>query len=141
MSYDIKDHSEMSESNADRFRVLLKELGQLLVDTLDYLIDSGVETKLDPIALAVVVRMIDDHNPSELMSTFIEGSKEHWDKIRRRDIDFLKGNFRVILSKCPPSMVDGWGTLLRRNEIPEGTMTSIWDYLNALVKLASANRN
>src|SRR5579862_9778520 len=127
---------------ADVFHANLIELCQLVIDTVDWAKDEGVECKINSFHLIAAKAIISGWKPEDSITGFIEKSYMYWEKIRLRDEDFLSTNAKVLFAELPQESIEAFLDLFKLKDakgsdiIPQDTRDSIWDFLKVMVECA-----
>lgn len=127
----------MSEKN---FRKNVEELIDLTVETLNWVKREGINHDISVGKLTMGKLYMNTYDDHSLITGFIKRSKDHWEKIKNRDEEFLFNNSSVIFSEFEDENIEFFNKLFlmknNKNEfiIQKETKNAFWDILEDMVK-------
>lgn len=130
-------------AHAERFSSNLKDLCELTVDTLNFLISKGYTDVPNPTLMTLASLFVNSFNDNAKIEKFIERSNEHWDKIRQCDESFFIENARDIFAdKVSMENIDMFSSIFKLKNpkgefaVTKDTRESFWEFFHALVKIS-----
>jgi hypothetical protein len=125
----------------ERFKQRLLEFIEFTKNVIIEGNNLGVKTPVSPLIMDLSKAFIEKEDAGKIVTTFTIRSLKSWDKIKNRDVEYIK-NSGSVFEGCPPKTVEDMkllhdvlrpdGTKLFNETIQEG----IWDYFDSLVKLS-----
>lgn len=110
-------------------------------DILQWAIQRGIKTKINPGILNLGKIYLAQMNKHELISGFIKRSYKYWDLIYNRDEKFLMENSGVLFNELDSEYVDSFNELFSMIEpdteeylIRPETRASLWNILHAMIE-------
>jgi len=102
----------------------------------------GIQTPVSPLIMDLSKAFIEKEDAGKIVTTFTIRSLKSWDKIKNRDVEYIKNSGSSVFEGCPPKAVEDM-KLLHDILRPDGTklfndtvQAGIWDYFDSLVKLS-----
>ncbi len=103
---------------------------------------AGIQTPVSPLIMDLSKAFIEKEDAGKIVTTFTIRSLKSWDKIKNRDVEYIKNAGSSVFEGVPEKSVSDFrnlhdvlrpdGTKLFNETIQEG----IWDYFDSLVKLS-----
>ena len=115
-------------SHEDRFKRNLSDLFRLLQKL------TQDNDKINTSSFAVIGAIINSFESTELISSFIEKSQEHWDLVHRRDVSFIENLCDDIFSDL--SMEDHKIFCNILHKITGDDIDMIWGYFDSFIKIS-----
>ncbi len=97
--------SEPAKITATKFHGVLKDLTELVSQTVQWAGREGVPLSMNSALLTIGQMMVAGFNPVSATAGFIMRSAEHWESIRVCDDKFLIDNCHLLFQEAPKSMV------------------------------------
>lgn len=126
----------------ERFKTRLIEFIEFTRSVIVDANNAGINTPVAPFILELGKNFIEKEDSGKIVQTFTIRSLKNWDKIKNRDVAFIKGEGMSFFNGLPPAQLRLFSELhdvLR----PDGTKlfndatnNIVWDYFDSLVKLS-----
>jgi hypothetical protein len=126
----------------ERFKTRLIEFIEFTKNVIVDANNAGIRTPVAPLILDLGKAFIEKEDAGKIVQTFTIRSLKNWDKIKNRDVAFIKGEGMTFFNGLPEKNLRDF-VLLHDVLKPDGTKlfdenvtNIIFDYFDSLVKLS-----